>query len=119
MKLTMIKATPTMPSNAMKDRGVANEVRGEPVPRIRSLSCHASPDVGVWECSPGTWRRAVESGEFCHIVGGHGRFHADSGESLELEPGDAVLFPPHTKGTWEILSTLRKTYVLLPSGVDT
>lgn len=116
MDLTLIKATDKVTSETLHDRGVANEAQGEPVPRIRSLAHHEGPDAGVWECSPGTWRRAVVSAEFCHIVSGRGRFYADGGESLELEAGDAVVFPPNTNGTWEILTTLRKTYVLLPGG---
>ncbi len=113
MKLTLIKASHAMPAEAMTDRGAANEPQGQPIAWIRSKSLHEGPDCGVWESSPGKWRRAVTSAEFCHFVSGRCRFHADTGEVLEIEAGDAVLFPPNTKGTWEVIETLRKNYVLL------
>jgi uncharacterized cupin superfamily protein len=55
----------------------------------------------------------VTQAEFSHFVTGKCRFHADSGETLDIEAGDAVLFPPNTLGTWEIIETVRKNYLIL------
>jgi Predicted enzyme of the cupin superfamily len=98
MKLTLIKAAQAMPAEDLADRGPANQPQGEPVARIRSKSLHEQPNCGIWECSPGKWRRAVTQAEFSHFVAGKCRFHADSGETLDIEAGDAVLFPPNTWG---------------------
>ena len=113
MKLTLIKAAHAMLPEELADRGPANQPQGEPVARIRSKSLHEQPNCGVWECSPGKWRRAVTQAEFSHFVAGKCRFHADSGETLDIEASDAVLFPPNTLGTWEVIETVRKNYLIL------
>jgi uncharacterized protein len=113
VKLTLIKGVATIPAERLADQGPVVEPVGAPVARIRSRADHEGPDIGVWECTPGKWRRQVKSGEFSHFVAGRCVFHADSGEHLAIEAGDAVIFPPNTTGTWEILETVRKVYVIL------
>lgn len=71
------------------------------------------PSMGVWECSPGKWRRQVKSAEFAHFVKGRAIFHADTGETVEIEAGDAVYFPANSGGIWEVLATVRKNFILL------
>ncbi|MBF8754038.1 cupin domain-containing protein [Pseudomonas guariconensis] len=68
--------------------------------------------IGVWESTPGTFRRHLKNREFSHIVSGICTFTPDGGEPVELRAGDAVLFPENCEGVWEIRETLRKTYVL-------
>ena len=113
MALTLIKGVSSIPSSALEDQGPVVQPVGEPIARIRSRSDHEGPDIGVWECSPGRWRRQVKSAEFSHFVSGRCVFHADSGERLEIAAGDAVIFPANTTGTWEIIETVRKIYVML------
>ncbi len=68
--------------------------------------------AGVWESSPGVFRRHLKQREFSHIVSGWCVFTPDGGEPIELRAGDAVLFPANLQGVWDIRETLRKTYVL-------
>jgi uncharacterized cupin superfamily protein len=68
--------------------------------------------VGVWESSPGVFRRHLKNREFSHIVSGWCIFTPDGGEPVELRAGDAVLFPENCQGEWDIREALRKTYVL-------
>ncbi|WP_396333536.1 cupin domain-containing protein [Burkholderia anthina] len=68
--------------------------------------------TGVWESSPGQFRRHLKNREFSHIVSGWCIFTPDGGEPVELRAGDAVLFPANCEGVWDIRETLRKTYVL-------
>lgn len=113
MRLTLIKAPAATPSAKLEDWGAVGEPVGRPAPKLRGLGAHEGPDVGVWECSPGKFRRQIRHAEFCHFIAGHCVFHADAGERLDIRTGDAVLFPPNTQGTWEILETTRKTYIIL------
>jgi uncharacterized protein len=113
MKLTIIKAANDIPTAKLESRGEVKEPVGSPVARIRSSSFHEDPEIGVWECSPGKWRRQVKSAEFCHFTAGRCIFHADNHPPIHIGEGDVVLFPPNTTGTWEIFETVRKTYVLL------
>lgn len=86
---------------------------------ISSTATHAveGPDrllTGVWECSPGKWRRQVLSREFSHFTAGHCFFIPDDGEPIELHAGDAVLFPANCHGVWDIRTTVRKTFLIMP-----
>lgn len=69
--------------------------------------------AGVWECSPGRWRRKVMQREFSHFIAGHCLFIPDHGTPIELRAGDAVLFPENCAGTWDVIETVRKTYLVL------
>ncbi|MDV5139292.1 MULTISPECIES: cupin domain-containing protein [Yersiniaceae] len=75
-----------------------------------SADGHAS--IGVWESSPGVFRRHLKNREFSHILSGWCIFTPDDGEPVELRAGDAVLFPENCEGVWTVKETLRKTYVL-------
>lgn len=69
---------------------------------------------GVWECTPGRWRRQVLACEFSHFICGHCLFIPDDGEPIELRAGDAILFPANYQGTWDIRETVRKSFVIIP-----
>ncbi|KAF1066782.1 MAG: hypothetical protein GAK45_01832 [Pseudomonas citronellolis] len=70
--------------------------------------------TGVWECTPGRFRRQVMEREFSHFISGHCFFIPDEGEAIELRPGDAVLFPANCHGTWDVRETVRKSFVIIP-----
>lgn len=89
---------------------------GEP---LSTVAVHAveRPDgveTGVWECTPGRWRRQIMQAEFCHFVQGRCRFIPDAGNPIDIAAGDALYFPANSSGVWEVSETVRKTYVLLP-----
>lgn len=95
---------------------------GEPVAQSRSAQ-HQTDEItgasiGVWESSPGLFRRHLKNREFSHIVSGWCIFTPDGGEPVELRAGDAVLFPENCEGVWDIRETLRKTYVLFEATTD-
>jgi len=69
-------------------------------------------ESGIWECTAGPSRWALETNEFVHLLSGRMTVTEDGGEPVELGPGDTVLFPLGWKGTWEIHETLRKLYVI-------
>lgn len=70
--------------------------------------------TGVWECTPGRFRRQVLEREFSHFISGHCFFEPDGGEPIELRPGDAVLFPANCQGTWDVRETVRKSFLIIP-----
>ena len=112
-KLTMIKAPHKLASTAIDDRGPAGLPVGEPIVKLRSKPYHDLPKAGVWEATPGKFRRQVKEAEFSHFIAGRCKFHHDGVETLDIEPGDAVFFPANTQGTWEIIETTRKTYLII------
>lgn len=70
-------------------------------------------ETGIWECTPGVWRRQIVQQEFCHIISGRCTFTPDGGEPMEIKAGDALMMPANTTGVWDIKETVRKTYVLI------
>jgi uncharacterized protein len=68
--------------------------------------------AGVWEATPGKWRIEYEEWEFCHILSGVSVVTDDSGTEHILRSGDAFVLRPGFKGTWEVLETTRKEYVI-------
>jgi uncharacterized cupin superfamily protein len=104
-----------IPSDQLQDWGPVAEPVGERIGRVRGRSALDRPvRVGVWECSPGRWRRRVMEPEFAHFVAGYAIFTPDDGEPMVIQAGDAVWFPANTTGTWDITEKLRKTYVVIP-----
>lgn len=89
---------------------------GEPISAAATLVVESSDKLlaGVWECSPGKWRRQVLAREFSHIIEGHCFFIPDNGQPVELKAGDAVLFPANCHGVWDIRQAVRKSFVIIP-----
>jgi uncharacterized protein len=87
-----------------------------PQPTLGTREAHVAPDgaveTGTWEATPGTFSRAIVDAEFCHFVRGRATFVGEDGRRYEFKAGDAAYFPPHTRGTWTVKETLRKTYCI-------
>jgi uncharacterized cupin superfamily protein len=99
----------------LPDVGPVSVPLGQPAAHLKCLEAVSLPEkqveAGVWECSPGVWRRQVTQAELCHIVAGRCTFTPEGGQPLEIKAGDAVFFPPNSRGVWDVSETVRKTYV--------
>ncbi|ORL51926.1 cupin, partial [Pseudomonas aeruginosa] len=62
---------------------------------------------------PGRWRRQIVEQEFCHFLQGRCTFTPDSGETIRIEAGDALLLPENSLGVWDVQETVRKSYVII------
>lgn len=80
-------------------------------PRIIPNKEHIS--TGIWECSPGKFRREIKEGEVMHILSGECTFTPDGETVMKMKAGDTVFLPPNTQGVWDIKQTVRKVYVLV------
>jgi len=88
---------------------------GNPVSntRVRSVVAQdGKTKTGLWECSPGQWRRQVVQAEFCHFLEGDCTFTPDNGDPVEIRTGDVLFFPPNTTGVWDIRLPARKIYIV-------
>lgn len=103
----------------LDDHGTVGKPLTEPACRLRGRDLEvpgaASPGQGIWECSPGKFRREVKAGEVMHILSGKGVFTPDGQAAMAFQAGDTLLMSPNTGGVWEIQETVRKVYVLLPA----
>ncbi len=84
-------------------------------PRFRTWNVEEQPGglyAGIWEATPGKWRISYDEWEFCHILSGVSVIAEDGGEAKTVRAGDSFVLRPGFNGTWEVLETTRKEYVI-------
>ena len=84
-------------------------------PTFRSWNCEEAEGglyAGIWEATPGKWQIIYEEWEFCHILSGVSVITEDDGEAHTIRAGDSFVLRPGFKGSWEVLETTRKEYVI-------
>jgi uncharacterized cupin superfamily protein len=88
----------------------------EPAALVRTAADQELPvgSTGFWECTPGRFRRQVPQAEYSCFISGQGSFTPDGGEPIEFRAGDAIYFAANTQGEWNIVETVRKTYLIFP-----
>ena len=67
---------------------------------------------GIWEATPGKWRISYDEWEYCRILSGVSVLTEEGGEAVTVRAGDSFILRPGFKGTWEVLETTRKDYVI-------
>ena len=85
-------------------------------PRFRTWNLETQKDdtlfSGVWESTPGQWRIEYDEWEFCSIIAGESIIAGDDGSLLHVRAGDSFVIRPGFKGSWNVLETTRKLYVV-------
>lgn len=69
-------------------------------------------EAGVWSCTPGNSRWALETHEFIYVASGQMTVTRDGAEPVEVGMGDCAFFERGWQGTWLIHETIRKSYVV-------
>jgi uncharacterized protein len=88
-------------------------ISGEP--RFRTWNVEEAEGgvyAGLWEATPGKWRIDYDEWEFCHILYGVSVVTEDGGEARRVTAGDSFVLRPGFKGSWEVVETTRKEYVI-------
>ena len=67
---------------------------------------------GIWEATPGKWHISYDEWEYCRILSGVSVLTEEGGEAVTVRAGDSFILRPGFKGTWEVLETTRKDYVI-------
>ena len=111
-------------SNVLKfDPSTALPEEGEPAadrlisgsPRFTTWNFEEAPGgvyAGIWQSTPGKWRISYDEWEYFRILEGHSIVTEDGGEPIHLRAGDRLVLRPGFKGTWEVVDTTRKAYVI-------
>ncbi|MBC8130479.1 MAG: cupin domain-containing protein [Rhizobiaceae bacterium] len=68
--------------------------------------------AGIWESTPGEWRISYTEWEFCHILAGVSVLTEDGGVPVTLKAGDSFVIRPGFNGTWNVVETTVKHYVI-------
>lgn len=67
---------------------------------------------GIWQATPGKWYVAYDEWEYCHFLEGHSLLTDADGTEYHLRAGDSFIIRPGFSGTWEVIETTRKEYVI-------
>ena len=84
-------------------------------PRFRTWNfeeAEGSLYAGVWESTPGKWRIVYEDWEYFHILEGYSIVAEEGGAAFHRRAGDRLVLRPGFKGSWEVVETTRKDYVI-------
>ena len=68
--------------------------------------------AGIWEATPGKWRIAYEEWEYCRILEGVSIIADENGNERTVRPGDGFILRPGFTGTWQVIETTSKEYVI-------
>lgn len=116
MKINILRQAAALADDALDDWGPVGLPQGAPVSclsgRILEMSADEAIESGVWQCTPGVWRRQVKKAEFCHFLTGRCTFTPDGGAPVAIEAGDSLFFPPNSEGIWDVKETVRKVFVV-------
>ena len=89
-------------------------------PRQRLWMQYADPTekflAGVWESEVGKWKISYTEEEYCRMLEGTSVITEVGGEAVTVTAGDSFVIPRGFVGTWEVLVTTRKTFVIYESG---
>jgi hypothetical protein len=84
-------------------------------PKFRTWNVEEQPGglyAGVWESTPGKWRIRYDEWEYCRILSGVSVIAEDRGGEMRVAAGDSFIIRPGFAGTWEVVETTRKEYVI-------
>jgi uncharacterized protein len=87
-------------------------IHGDPVHTAWNMEDRDGLYAGIWESTPGKWRISYDEWEFCHILSGVSVISEEGKEEKRVEAGDSFILRPGFKGTWEVVETTRKEYVI-------
>lgn len=87
---------------------------GSPVFRSWSLDEDEAGGLyaGIWEATPGKWRVSYSEWEYFNVLSGHSILTEDGGEPVHLKAGSRHIIRPGFEGTWEVVETTTKDYVI-------
>lgn len=114
MTIIQKKQCNSIPLENLDDWGPVELPIGEIVSQLSGTIISENKDgseAGVWECTPGIWTRQVMDAELSSFLKGKAIFHPEEGEDIHIEAGDTLYFDANSRGTWEIIDTVRKAYL--------
>ncbi|QYK41650.1 MAG: cupin domain-containing protein [Paracoccaceae bacterium] len=90
----------------------AKVVAGDPVHSTWNLEDDGGLYCGLWQSTPGAWRVDYAEWEYVHILQGHSILTGEDGSVTHLRAGDGWIIRPGFRGTWEVVETTLKEYVI-------
>ncbi|MEO8242604.1 MAG: cupin domain-containing protein [bacterium] len=88
-------------------------IAGDPVHTTWNVEMRGGLYAGLWQSTPGEWRIDYSEWEYVHILAGVSVLTDEAGQATTLQAGDSFLIRPGFRGTWRVVETTLKDYVIL------
>ena len=86
---------------------------GDPVHTTWNMEDRDGLYCGMWQSTPGKWKISYAEWEYVHIFEGVSILTDAQGVATTLRAGDSYIIRPGFSGTWEVVETTLKDYVIL------
>jgi uncharacterized protein len=90
----------------------ARVIAGDPVHTTWNMEDAHGLYCGTWQSTPGTWRVSYAEWEYVYIHAGISILTDDAGHAVTLRAGDRCVIRPGFTGTWQVVETTLKDYVI-------
>ena len=87
-------------------------IAGDPVFTSWNIEDTGNLFAGIWQSTPGTWRVTYDEWEYFTVTAGRSILTPDGGEPVVLTTGSSYIIRPGFTGTWEVVETTVKDYVI-------
>lgn len=87
-------------------------ISGDPVHTTWNIEDSEGLYCGIWQSTPGKWKVDYAEWEYIRILTGVSILTDTAGTAVKLQKGDSRIIRPGFKGTWEVLETTVKEYVI-------
>lgn len=112
MKPSILPLTRTGITPEVERPVAAKLLAGDPVHTTWNLEDHDGLYCGIWQSTPGKWRVSYAEWEYVHILEGVSILTDSEGQATTLKAGDSWIIRPGFEGTWEVVETTTKDYVI-------
>ena len=68
--------------------------------------------AGLWRSEPGKWRINYTEEEYCRMLEGRSVITDEAGHAVTVVAGDEFVIPRGFVGTWEVVETSTKRFVI-------
>lgn len=99
------------PYDLPKESILGGDPRPRGISRTAVSASGAEVIAGIFALDPGTIRAEVAATETVHVLEGEMHVTFDSGEEVDVRPGDVLIFPAGTTTIREIKSAYKEMYV--------
>jgi len=110
--MTLVTQVATTGAPEISRPDAARVIAGDPVHSTWLTEERDGLWAGVWQSTPGTWRVLYEEWEYFRLTSGVSILTPDGGAPIRLSTGDAWIIRPGFSGTWDVVETTRKDFVI-------
>jgi uncharacterized protein len=90
----------------------AKLLAGDPVHTTWNIEDTDGLYCGLWQSTPGKWAVSYAEWEYVYIHQGHSILTDATGQATDLRAGDSFIIRPGFEGSWEVVETTLKDYVI-------